>query len=331
MFPVWLVLAMSTVASAQPHYQVVDLGAFFPISIRTNGQMSGSLVGSTQMAARGTVSAIVNLGADGRANATNGSGVTVGYSGCYDAGCINQEATLWDSAGAAHLLGLLPGGYASAATGIYDSTKVGYGDDAQLVVHALRWQGSTMQVLPDLGGGDAYADAINSSGTIIGNAMTTHGEDHAVIWDADGTIHDLGTLGGTISVADALNDAGIVVGWSINAQNQGHAFRDIPGSGMHALPDPSGMFSCAAFGLNNYGTMVGSCEPNLGYPAERAVLWTPTAHAYDLNTRLVNGDGWVLEVALSINGAGQIVGSGTYQGHRRGFLLTPVIQTVSAM
>jgi probable HAF family extracellular repeat protein len=128
-----------------------------------------------------------------------------------------------------------------------------------------------------------------------------------------------------------LSDSGVVVGWAFNAQGRLHAFRYTPASGMHPLPDVTGMLGCVATGLNNVGAIVGSCDPNLGYPAERAVLWTARGHTYDLNTRLVNGTGWVLEWAQAINGGGKIVGQGTYQGHRHGFLLMPVIQTVSAM
>ena len=41
----------------------------------------------------------------------------------------------------------------------------------------------------------------------------------------------------------------------------------------------------------------------------------------DLNTFIPKNSGWVLDDATGINDAGQIVGSGTYKGHNRAFLL----------
>jgi hypothetical protein len=58
----------------------------------------------------------------------------------------------------------------------------------------------------------------------------------------------------------------------------------------------------------------------------RALLWkgdniTPT----DLNSLIPLDSGWILEQALSINDAGQIIGYGNYQGQpAKTFLLTPV-------
>jgi probable HAF family extracellular repeat protein len=44
----------------------------------------------------------------------------------------------------------------------------------------------------------------------------------------------------------------------------------------------------------------------------------------DLNTRLLNGAGWVLKIATGINDDGLIIGNGTYNGFQRAFLLIPV-------
>jgi hypothetical protein len=43
----------------------------------------------------------------------------------------------------------------------------------------------------------------------------------------------------------------------------------------------------------------------------------------DLNTLIRSGSGWVLNSVSGINVWGQIVGSGTFNGETRGFLLTP--------
>jgi probable HAF family extracellular repeat protein len=53
-----------------------------------------------------------------------------------------------------------------------------------------------------------------------------------------------------------------------------------------------------------------------------AFLWR-NGTMYDLNTALPSGSGWVLQHATGVSDAGQIVGTGTFNGAIRGFLLTP--------
>jgi uncharacterized protein (TIGR03437 family) len=96
-----------------------------------------------------------------------------------------------------------------------------------------------------------------------------------------------------------------------------------------------------ATGINNSGSVVGFSNtqpPN--FTLHLAALFSPPAsnyHAflytggklYDLSKQLINGAGWQLSFATAINNAGQIVGSGLFQGSdgttvQRAFLLTPV-------
>jgi probable HAF family extracellular repeat protein len=58
---------------------------------------------------------------------------------------------------------------------------VGYGG-APPVVHALLWEGGTGWDLGTLGGANSEARAINARGDIGGQAETTSGEAHAVLW-----------------------------------------------------------------------------------------------------------------------------------------------------
>ena len=59
-----------------------------------------------------------------------------------------------------------------------------------------------------------------------------------------------------------------------------------------------------------------------GGGAIRAFLYNGST-IIDLNTRLVNGAGWVLSDATAINDNDQIVGNGFYKGQPRAFLLLP--------
>ncbi len=62
---------------------------------------------------------------------------------------------------------------------------------------------------------------------------------------------------------------------------------------------------------------------DMRYAGTTAVAWTPGAAPVDLDTLLFDGAGWDLQVARGVNAGGAIVGSGTYQGSARGFLLIP--------
>jgi hypothetical protein len=93
------------------------------------------------------------------------------------------------------------------------------------------------------------------------------------------------------------------------------------------ITPPSGYEVFAAVrGLNNRGDVAGtacSSGPNRkcrAFVRENGV-WT------DLNTRLPAGSGWELTTASDINDAGQIAGTGLFNGQSRDFLLTPASET----
>lgn len=58
------------------------------------------------------------------------------------------------------------------------------------------------------------------------------------------------------------------------------------------------------------------------FEQRQAVLWHGR-RGYDLSSRVVNGRGWVLREALSINERGQILCEAKRRGRRRFCLLTP--------
>ena len=87
---------------------------------------------------------------------------------------------------------------------------------------AITW---TVRDLGTLGGRSSQANAINSSGVIVGMSNVAGSEQpHAFIWKS-GVMSDLGTLAGGQSEATAINDDGIVVGWSRVASGVQRAVR----------------------------------------------------------------------------------------------------------
>lgn len=183
-------------------------------------------------------------------------------------------------------LGVLPGGWGSAALAVNDEgVSVGYSSSSTVVQTATLWDGGgpvELGAFPGApAGAESYAHAINDlpSPQIVGwsSGSPAGGQQHACIWD-DGTMVDLPTLyDGNMSEANDVNDHGQVVGWARAADFYVYAVMWVDGG----ITD-----------LNAVG----------GVPA-----------------------GWVLADARGINNSGQIVGRGVFGGEDRAFLLTPVL------
>lgn len=203
----------------------------------------------------------------------------------------------------------------------------------------LRWLpngngGYTPQRLNGLGGGGIARD-INQSGQMAGasNVGALLGASHAVLWQADNTVTDLGVLDATRnhSEAFALNDHGTVVGASRNAAGKLEAFRWIDGamSGLGAIPgwenNPHlGTVSTLsqARDVNNLGWVVGSALRADGQTV--GFLWREGLGMVDLNTLISPADPWfggsdvfnphglLITGASATNDRGQILVSAVY-------------------
>ncbi|OGR07245.1 MAG: hypothetical protein A3K23_04705, partial [Desulfobacca sp. RBG_16_58_9] len=93
---------------------------------------------------------------------------------------------------------------------------------------------------------DSEALGINDAGVVVGWSVDANFIRHAVMWDAAGTITDLGVL-------------------------------------LEPDPDPSTWnTSSTATGINNHGAVVGYY--NVGWGSDRAFLWTPAGGFVDLGT-----------------------------------------------
>ncbi|MBL8350225.1 MAG: DUF3466 family protein [Burkholderiaceae bacterium] len=214
--------------------------------------------------------------------------------------------------------------------------------------------GHSAQRLTGLGGGGIARD-INASGQMAGasNVGALLGPSHAVLWQADNTVTDLGVLDATRnhSEARALNDGGVVAGASRNAQNKLEAFRWSGGtmSGLGAIPGWDGYAFLSSVStlsdardVNNLGWIVGSALRGDGRTV--GFLWRDGVGMVDLNTLISPSDAWfggaevfnpaglLITSAEAANDSGQILVTAVYNyryatGYAwqvsHAFLLTP--------
>lgn len=188
----------------------------------------------------------------------------------------------------------------------------------------FRYSGGAFGVLPNLGGAyPSVAYDINESGDVVGVSDAGDGGPiataHAYV-DRDGVITDLGTLGGSGSVAYAINDVGQITGTSYT-----DTFANLPFIWENGVMTPLGTLGSTAFnwawGINNLGDVVGAS--NLESGDKHGYLFTDGT-MIDLNSTLINGDGWVFTEAFDINDNGEIIGVATLDGLSWGVLLSPV-------
>src|SRR5947207_2629739 len=102
---------------------------------------------------------------------------------------------------------------------------------------------------------------MNDGGQIVGNALTSDGDDHAFFF-RDGVMADLGTLGGASSYAYGINNLGQVVGTAQTSAGVYHAFLYSDGTMTDLndqLPANSGWLALTeATSINHNGQVVGS-------------------------------------------------------------------------
>jgi probable HAF family extracellular repeat protein len=122
------------------------------------------------------------------------------------------------------------------------------------------WTAATGMVeLGTLGGNNSYANGINSSGEVVGEASLANGYDNAFL-AVGAMMTDLGTLGGGNSYAYGINDSGTVVGYSAVAGGDSHAFIYVNGVMLDLnslIGNGSGWDLLEAYGINSTGEIVG--------------------------------------------------------------------------
>jgi probable HAF family extracellular repeat protein len=202
------------------------------------------------------------------------------------------------------------------------------------------WERGQIHELPTYPGDtDGIPVGINDKGQVVGGSGACASfnplsgfyfvDYHALLWESDGSYHDLGNLGGTGAFpvgnfAIGFNNQGQVVGHSDLPDNTTfHAFLWTSETGMQDLGTLPGDVASLATHINDGGEVVGaSLDANFNL---HPVLWENGAPV-DLNTLVVsNAAKLTLQLAWSINSSGKIVGLAmTSTGEAHGFLATPV-------
>jgi hypothetical protein len=283
---------------------------------------------------------LATLGAGGRVDALTRTSEAVGY--VLTTPIATQQAAQWDAQGRLTLLPGVTSDLASAATAKNAAGWIaGYGDiptQGGPLIRAKRWSPrGVVENLAPAGGSDSFGDAVDASNGLWGAADTAT-ETHAALWDAQGTLHDLGTLGGIFATIFDVDHNGIGVGFSLTASGASVAVYATAAGGVQPLPMLQGVvelsshmlarwIGCSAHAINNVPQAVGSCwtsAPNPPSVLEHAVLWQRDGSVTDLNAQIDPRTGWLLRYARGLNTAGQIVGQGYLNGQAHGFLLTPI-------
>jgi len=270
----------------------------------------------------------------------DGSTVQIGLPGDHltainrradSAGDTTSNAAWWNKSGLLHNLGTRMScqGASHAVDMNDDRLLAGWISCRDGSTHAFVAHHGVVTDLPTLGGKGADARAINNAGQVVGDAATDKKGQfgpffHAYRWQ-DGTITDLGTLGGDQSDAWAIADNGHVVG---SAQDASGAWLPYlhDGTQMTALPDCRDGFYTSPMAINSKDQIVGV----FGNGRRNEVFLMQYQHCHRLSDLLdASGADWELEMVDGINNAGQIVGSGQYQGQARAFIATPIATSIA--
>ncbi len=305
------VMATAPCTASAAKYNITDLGNGYAYAINENGQIAGSrtIQGYNNgvhpvMWGNGSFTDLGSLGNGGLALGINSLGQAVGCS--YTAHGV--RAALFSNGTVTDL-----GNW--TARGINDSGQIAGTLSYDRVV---LWDGGT---LTQISYSEATVDqvAINNAGQV-----TSRIDGVASIW-SNGTGTQLPLLSGTYgSAATSINEAGHVAGWSAMRTSNGvHAsfWKDGVGTDLGTM----GGYASFAYGINDLDQVVGLVNfTNATSDGQMAAFIYENGAMSDLNSHLINGDGWLLVDAHDINNKGQIVGYGIHNGVRHAYVLNPV-------
>lgn len=265
------------------------------------------------------------------------------YPTCPGGHCTYKKIFLWQNGQLIDLgqnfpsseCGCYPSGL--AASGINDSGQLiftgHYIGGGYYSTEAFIWQNGQATSFGYLG--DPYwypirttiASSINNIGQVVGESWGGWGTGGPFLWQ-NGVmtkINQLPSRGGKFGISN-INDQGQMVGWLRLGGSGSVARAFLRNNGViKDLGTLPGDTSSSASKINNLGQVIGASS-RLG-SRSRPFLYS-NGVMVDLSSLILPNSGWVLESVSDINDAGQIVGTGTFLGRSRAFLLTPIINNI---
>ena len=165
----------------------------------------------------------------------------------------------------------------------------------------------------------SVAHDVNNRGVVVGD-ISYLGGTYGFVWSKEyGYYNDRTDYLHDYSRFMAINDHDWITGVT-SISRVAHPILAKPSGEVRILE--TGSYNAEGLGINNHNTIVGRSWTCCGYDT-RAMVWDEANGIRDLNHLINQDSGWTLTIAYDINDRGQVVGTGTYEGQTRAFLLTP--------
>lgn len=310
------ILGAAGFVTAAPIYTLADLGtlggpAAMAFGVNDQGQAVGTMLDQYgYMHAFSSSSSLGSNATEAEASGINNTGQVSGTQ-FFDG---DAYATVWNDGVATAI-----GGAGSFALAINNSGEV-----AGMLVNnghgnAFVSENGTIIDLGAFNGGSwSSAYALNDQGQAAGYGMIGNGVFRGFVWTPGQGYMALGTLGGWSSYAMGINAWGEVAGSAQIASGYSHAFVAY-GTTMTDLGTLGGVASYA-YGINDQGNVAGYSwiagnTTTDGFLEEGGVM-------YDINSLLIDAQGWQVTALYGINNSNQVVGVGILNGVAHAVLLT---------